>query len=173
MSEMPNILPQTLCAAKRGPHMPTMRRFSHLLGRMDRMLMAERELETDPGPLDRPAFDALLRAGEAERTSLVAEAEGLLDLSPGGAADAALQRLALLLLMDLTAVDTEDCRRLHGLAADDPGIFHIAGHSADAQQARAMQRAFFTLFDGLGALAEFGGEGWAREQGGAPVPIPA
>lgn len=155
------------------PQTPTSRRFSHLLGRMVRMLTAERALETDPGPLDRPAFDVLLRAGEAERAGVVAEAERLLELPPGGAADAALQRLALLLLMDLTAVDTGDCRRLHGLAADDPEMFHIAGHSADAQQARAMQVIFFTLFDGLGALAEFGGEDRAREQAEAPVPIPA
>ena len=155
------------------PHTPTMRRFSYLLGRMVGMLTAERALEADPGPLDRPAFDALLRAGEAERAGVVAEAERLLELAPSGAADAALQRLALLLLMDLTAMDTGDCRRLHELAADDPEMFHIAGHSADAQQARAMQSAFFTLFDGLGALAEFGGEVWTREQAEAPVPIPA
>ena len=69
-------------------------------------------------------------------------------------------------------MDTADCRRLHGLAADDPALFHIAGDGAWKRQAPTMQVAFFKLFDGLGALAEFGGEGWAGDEAEA-VPIPA
>ena len=151
---------------------PTMQRFSYLLNRMDRLLTAERTLESDTGPLDRPEFDALLREAEAERAGVQAEAEGVLGLSPEDHADAALQRLALLLLMDLMAMDAADCRRLHGLAADDPALFHIAGDGAWKRQAPTMQVAFFKLFDGLGALAEFGGEGWAGDEAEA-VPIPA
>ena len=55
---------------------PTMQRFSYLLNRMDRLLTAERTLESDTGPLDRPEFDALLREAEAERAGAKAEAEG-------------------------------------------------------------------------------------------------
>jgi hypothetical protein len=153
-------------------HTPAMQRFSSLLGQMDRMLRAEVALEADPGPLDRTEFDSLLRRAEAERAGVKTETEALLGLPPEDHADAALQRLALLLLMDLTAVDTTDCQRLHRLAADEPALFDIAGDDAGTQQAQVMQTAFFEMFDGLGALAEFGGAGWAGEDAEV-VPIPA
>ena len=68
---------------------PTMQRFSYLLNRMDRMLTAERTLESETAPLDRPEFDALLRRAEAELAGVKVEAEGVLDLSPEDHADSA------------------------------------------------------------------------------------
>ncbi|TQE93693.1 MAG: hypothetical protein FKY71_18060 [Spiribacter salinus] len=153
-------------------HTPTTRRFNRVLSFMSWMVTLEREMEAEHEPGYGSDFDAVLRQAEAVRAELIAEAEHLLDIPPYRPADRALHRLGFLLLLDLTMTDAQDCRRLHRLAAD-PDLFTIEGSDTAARQTRAMQAQFFKLFDQMGDLGEFGGEGECFEQWQDPAPMPA
>ena len=154
-------------------HTPTTRRFNRLLSLMSWMLTVEQALEAGDEPVDGSVLDSVLRHAEAVRAELVAEAENLLDIPPNRPADGALHQLGFLLLLDLTLTDAQECRNLHNLTADHPELFTVEGSDTAAHQTRAMQAQFFRLFDQMGDLAEFGGEGRCFEQWQDPAPVPA
>jgi len=154
-------------------HTPTTRRFNRVLSFMSWMVTLERAMEAENEPGDGSAVDAVLRQAEAVRAELVAEAENLLDIPPNRPADGALHQLGFLLLLDLTLTDAQECRHLHNLTADHPELFTVEGSDTAAHQTRAMQAQFFRLFDQMGDLAEFGGEGRCFEQWQDPAPVPA
>ena len=154
-------------------HTPTTRRFNRLLSLMSWMVTLGRAMEAEHEPGDGSAVDAVLRQAEAVRAELVAEAENLLDVPLYRPADGALHRLGFLLLLDLTLTDAQECRHLHNLTADHPELFNVEGSDTAAHQTRAMQAQFFKLFDQMGDLGEFGGEGYSCEQWQDPAPVPA
>jgi hypothetical protein len=154
-------------------HTPTTRRFNRVLSFMSWMVTLERAMEAENEPVDGSAVDPVLRQAEAVRAELVAEAENLLDIPPHRPTDGSLHRLGFLLFLDLTMTDAQECRNLHNLTADHPELFTVEGSDTAAHQTRAMQAQFFKLFDQMGDLGEFGGEGYSCEQWQDPAPVPA
>lgn len=152
---------------------PTMQNFHLLLTLMYQFVSAEQALEADPGPVDRPEFDALVCEAEVVRADLVREAEGLLDSAPFCPGDKALHQLSFLVLLDLTMTDSQECRHLHRLAKEHPDLFAIDGTGSTARQTRVLQASFFQLFDDMGSLAEFGGDGCHAGRMNTQALIPA
>jgi hypothetical protein len=86
--------------------------------------------------------------------------------------DRALRRLAHVLYIMLTIEDDRDRQHFYASTVQHRDIFAIDGQSSAARLTRRLSASFFSHFDDLASLREFGGDGplVCPETGFAPVP---
>ena len=105
------------------------------------------------------AFKTVLVDAEHARDSL-SEAVGDVLIAPDyRSEDRALRRLAHVLYIMLTTEDDGDRQHFYASTVRHRDIFAIDGQSPAARLTRRLSQSFFSHFDDLASLREFGGDG--------------
>ena len=153
-------------------HTPVSRSFNHPVACLDAFIDREQRLDTPGVDVLSSTFAKDLTEAEAAREALC-EAVGDTLIAPDyRPADGSLRRLAHVLYLMLTIEDDGDRQHLHQSTITHRDIFWIEGQTAAARLTRRLSNSFFSHFDEMTSLREFGGDGYfdCREQDFAPVP---
>lgn len=157
------------CAAA---HTPVSKSFNRLIASLDAFIAHEQRLEAPDLDVLSSAFKRALTDAEAAREALC-EAVGDVLIAPDyRPEDRALRRLAHVLYVMLTFEDDGDRQHFHQSTVRHRDIFAIDGQSSAARLTKRLSQSFFSHFDDLASLREFGGDGLFvfPETDFAPVP---
>lgn len=157
------------CAAA---HTPVSKSFNHLVACLNAFAAREQHLEAPDLDVLSTAFRTALADAEHEREALC-EAVGDVLIAPDyRPEDRALRRLAHVLYVMLTFEDDGDRQHFYASTLQHRDIFEIGGQTAAARLTRRLSASFFSHFDDLAHLREFGGDGPSvcPETDFAPVP---
>ena len=157
------------CAAA---HTPVSKSFNRLIASLDAFVAHEQHLEAPDLDVLSSAFSTALVDAEHAREALC-EAVGDVLIAPDyRSEDRVLRRLAHVLYVMLTFEDDGDRQHFHQSTVRHRDIFAIDGQSPAARLTRRLSNSFFSHFDEMASLREFGGDGHlaCAEQDFAPVP---
>jgi len=153
-------------------HTPVSRAFNHLLAQLESFVAHEKSVDAPGIDILSESFRKRLANAEAAREAL-SEAVGDVLVAPDcRPEDRALRRLAHLLYVKLMTEDDRDRQHFYASTVRHRDIFNIDGQSPAARLTRRLSQSFFSHFDDLASLREFGGEGpfVCPETDFAPVP---
>ena len=153
-------------------HTPVSRSFNCLVAGLEAFVAHEQQLEAPDLDVLSSAFKTALANAEAARETLC-EAVGDVLIAPDyRPEDQGLRRLAHVLYVMLTFEDDGDRQHFHGSMLRHRDIFHTDGGTPAARLTRRLSNSFFSHFDEMASLREFGGDGHlaCAEQDFAPVP---
>ncbi|HKL21772.1 MAG TPA: hypothetical protein VJ904_08200 [Tichowtungia sp.] len=153
-------------------HTPVSRSFNCLVAGLDAFVAHEQRLEAPDLDVLSSAFKTALANAEAARETLC-EAVGDVLIAPDYRwEDRSLRRLAHVLYIMLTTEDDGDRQHFHQSTIRHRDIFWVDGQSSAARLTRRLSTSFFSHFDDLASLREFGRDGPVAcpEQDFAPVP---
>ncbi|MGI3211015.1 hypothetical protein ACROSR_07855 [Roseovarius tibetensis] len=157
------------CAAA---HTPVSKSFNRLVVRLDAFVEHEQRLEAPDLDVLSHAFKTALADAEAAREALCEEVGETLTAPDYRPEDRSLRRLAHVLYVMITMEDDGDRQHFHQSTVRHRDIFEIDGQSSAARLTRRLSQSFFSHFDDLANLPEFGGDGPVAcpETDLAPVP---
>jgi len=153
-------------------HTPVSRSFDHLNGCLDAVIVQEQRLDARDIDVLSSTFKTALAEAEAAREALC-EAVGDVLIAPDyRPEDRGLRRLAHVLYVMLSMEDDGDRQHFHHSTLRHRDIFHTDGGTPAARLTRRLSNSFFSHFDEMASLREFGGDGHlaCAEQDFAPVP---
>ena len=153
-------------------HTPVSRSFNCLVAGLDAFVEREQVMEAPELDVLSSAFKTALTDAEHAREALC-EAVGDVLVAPDyRPEDRSLRRLAHVLYVMLTTEDDRDRQHFYASTVRHRDIFNIDGQSPAAQLTRRLSASFFSHFDDLASLREFGGDGSVAypERDFAPVP---
>jgi hypothetical protein len=153
-------------------HTPVSKAFNHLLAQLDSFVTYEQSVDAPGIDILSESFGKNLANAEAAREALCEVVGELLIAPDHRPEDRSLRRLAHVLYIMLTAEDDGDRQHFHQSTVRHRDIFGIDGQSSAARLTRRLSQSFFSHFDDLASLREFGGEGpfVCPETDFAPVP---
>lgn len=146
--------------------------FNRLLARFETFVAHEQRLDAPGIDVMSATFKKDLTDAERAREALC-EAVGETLIAPNyRPEDRALRRLAHVLFVMLTCEDDDDRQHFYESTLRHRDIFGIEGLSPAALSTQRLSKSFFSHFDDLARLREFGGEGPLNflEPDVAPVP---
>jgi len=153
-------------------HTSVSRFFNHLVACLDAFVEHEQQLDVPDTDVLSTAFKAALTDAEHAREALC-EAVGDVLIAPDyRPEDRGLRRLAHVLYVMLSMEDDGDRQHFHHSTLRHRDIFHTDGGTPAARLTRRLSNSFFSHFDEMASLREFGGDGHlaCAEQDFAPVP---
>lgn len=154
-------------------HTPVTRAFNRLVARLDAFVELERRVDAPGTDVLSPSFTETLREAERARETLCEAIGDTLTVPDYRPEDRALRRLAHVLYFMLTCEDDGDRQHFHETTVHHRDIFRLDGESVAARLSRGLSNSFFTRFDDLACLREFGGEGAVACPETAFAPVPA
>jgi hypothetical protein len=157
------------CAAA---HTPVSKSFNRLIASLDAFVAHEQSVDAPGIDILSDSFRKRLENAEAAREALC-EAVGDVLIAPDyRSEDRVLRRLAHVLYVMLTFEDDGDRQHFHQSTVRHRDIFAIDGQSPAARLTKRLSQSFFSHFDDLASLREFGGDGLFvfPETDFAPVP---
>lgn len=157
------------CAAA---HTPVSKSFNRLIASLDAFVAHEQKLEAPDLDVLSSAFTTVLVDAEHAREALSKVVGDVLVAPDYRSEDRALRRLAHVLYIMLTTEVDGDRQHFHQSTVRHRDIFVIDGQSSAARLTRHLSSRFFSHFDDLAQLREFGGDGPVAfpETDFAPVP---
>ncbi|MGI3212789.1 hypothetical protein ACROSR_16955 [Roseovarius tibetensis] len=157
------------CAAA---HTSVSKSFNRLVTCLDVFVEREQQLDAPDTDVLSTAFKAALTDAEAAREALCESVGDVLIAPDYRPEDRGLRQLAHVLYVMLTFEDNGDRQHFHHSTLRHRDIFEIDGQSSAARLTRRLSQSFFSHFDDLAHLREFGGDGPVAfpEQDFAPVP---
>lgn len=154
------------------PHTPVSRTFNRLLARLETFVSHEQRLDAPGIDVMSATFKTALADAEHAREALC-EVVGEVLIAPDyQREDRSLRRLAHVLYVMITMEDDGDRQHFYTSTLRHREIFEIDGRTAAAGLTRRLSQSFFSHFDDLASLREFGGDGpfACPETDLAPVP---
>ncbi|WP_084863750.1 hypothetical protein [Salibaculum halophilum] len=153
-------------------HTPVSRAFNHLLAQLESFVAHEQSVDAPGIDILSEAFRKRLANAEAAREALCETVGDVLVAPDYRPEDRALRRLAHVLHVMLTFEDDGDRQHFHQSTVRHRDIFAIDGQSSAARLTKRLSQSFFSHFDDLASLREFGGDGLFvfPETDFAPVP---
>ena len=144
------------CAAA---HTPVSKSFNRLVASLDAFVAHEQNLEAPDLDVLSSAFKRALTDTEHAREALCEVVGDVLIAPDHRPEDRSLRRLAHVLYLMLTTEDDGDRQHFHQSTVRHRDIFGIDGQSSAARLTRRLSQSFFSHFDDLASLREFGGDG--------------
>ncbi|WP_412508592.1 hypothetical protein [Roseovarius sp. SYSU LYC5161] len=153
-------------------HTPVSRAFNHLLAQLESFVAHEQSVDAPGIDILSEAFRKRLAKAEAAREALCETVGDVLVAPDYRPEDRSLRRLAHVLYVMLTFEDDGDRQHFYQSTVRHRDIFAIDGQSPAARLTKRLSQSFFSHFDDLASLREFGGDGLFvfPETDFAPVP---
>ena len=153
-------------------HTPVSRAFNHLLRRFETLISHEQAVDAPGIDILSESFRKDLANAETAREALCETVGDVLIAPDYRREDRSLRRLAHVLYIMLTTEDDGDRQHFYASTVRHRDIFNIDGQSPTARLTRRLSSSFFSHFDDLASLREFGGDGpfVCPETDFAPVP---
>jgi len=154
-------------------HTPVSKAFNHLVACLDAFVEREQQLDVPDTDVLSTAFKAALTDAEAAREALCESVGDVLIAPDYRPEDRGLRRLAHVLYVMLTMEDDGDRQHLHQSTIQHRDIFATDGQSPAARLTRRLSASYFSHFDDLASLREFGGDGDVARPEPDFAPVPA
>jgi hypothetical protein len=157
------------CAAA---HTPVSRAFNHLLAQLESFVAHDQSVDAPGIDILSDALRKRLANAEAAREALPEAVGDVLTAPDYRPEDRALRRLAHVLYIMLTTEEDRNRQHFYVSTVRHRDIFAIDEQSSAARLTRRLSSSFFSHFDDLASLREFGGDGpfVCPDSDFAPVP---
>jgi hypothetical protein len=154
-------------------HTPVSRAFNNLLTRFETLISHEQAMDAPSVDILSESFRNDLVNAEVAREALCESVGDVLIAPDYRPEDRGLRQLAHVLYVMLTFEDDGDRQHFHHSTLRHRDIFEIDGQSSAARLTQRLSQSFFSHFDDLASLREFGGDGPVAFPKQDFVPVPA